>query len=139
MSIENVRIDEQGREQLIRLKRHTQIETWNVLCRWALCRSLAEPTIPPPRTFKGEAAVEIAWRTFGGAQHEIYLALVKQRCRRDGLGSDDATLHEQFRLHLHRGLGYLAADRGIRSIADLVRTANEAATRRAGAFATAAE
>lgn len=131
MTIETVRIDEQGREQLIRLKRHTGVETWNVLCRWALCVSLAEPTRPPLRLFKGEAAVEIAWRVFGGAQHELYLALIKQRCVRDGLGVEDATVQEQFRLHLHRGLGYLAADRSIRSIGGLARKIDEVAPQRA--------
>jgi DNA sulfur modification protein DndE len=121
MAIETVRIDYQGRDQLIRLKRHTGIETWNILCRWAFCASLAEPTRPPLRLFKGEAAIEIAWRVFGGTHHELYLALLKQRCLRDGLPIDDLTLQEQFRLHLHRGLGYLAADRSIRSIAGIVR------------------
>ena len=125
MAIETVRIDEQGREQLIRLKRHTGVETWNVLCRWAFCASLAEPTRPPMRLFKGEAAVEIAWRVFGGAHHELYLALLKQRCLRDNLPIDDATLPDQFRLHVHRGLGYLAADRSIRSVAGLARKVGE--------------
>lgn len=119
MTIETVRIDDQGREQLIRLKRHTGVENWNVLCRWAFCASLAERTRPSMRLFKGEAAVEIAWRVFGGAHHELYLALLKQRCREDGLGLDSGTLHEQFRLHLHRGLGYLSADRTVRSIGGL--------------------
>lgn len=121
IAIETVRIDEQGREQLIRLKRHTGIDTWNVLCRWALCASLAEPTKPPARQFKGEAAVEIAWRVFGGVHHEIYLAVLKQRCLEDGLQLDQATVQEQFRLHLHRGLGYLASDRSVRSIGGLAR------------------
>lgn len=121
IAIETVRIDEQGREQLIRLKRHTGIDTWNVLCRWALCASLAEPTKPPARQFKGEAAVEIAWRVFGGVHHEIYLAVLKQRCLEDGLELDQATVQEQFRLHLHRGLGYLASDRSVRSIGGLAR------------------
>jgi DNA sulfur modification protein DndE len=125
MTIETVRIDEQGREQLIRLKRHTGVESWNVLCRWALCASLAEPTKPPVRLFKGQAAVEIAWRVFGGANHEVYLALIKQRCIRDGLGIDDTTVQGQFRLHLHRGLGYLAAERSVRSIGGLALKLDE--------------
>ena len=119
MAIETVRIDEQGREQLIRLKRHTGVETWNVLCRWAFCASLAEKTRPPMRLFKGEPAVEIAWRVFGGAHHELYLALLKQRLKQDGYELTDSNLQEQFRLHLHRGLGYLAANRAIRSIEGL--------------------
>ena len=123
MTIETVRIDEQGREQLIRLKRHTGVDTWNVLCRWAFCASLAERTRPPMRLFKGEPAVEIAWRIFGGAHHELYLALLKQRLKRDGYSLTDANLQEQFRLHLHRGLGYLAANRTIRSIEGLASMA----------------
>ncbi|MCA0359073.1 MAG: DNA sulfur modification protein DndE [Proteobacteria bacterium] len=123
MAIETIRIDEVGREQLSRLKRHTGIETMNVLCRWALCASLAERTKPSP-TVKGETALEIAWRVFGGPQHELYLALLKARCRRDGLSIDEQVLQEQLRLHLHRGLGYLASDKSIRSIGALVRRVN---------------
>ena len=123
MPIETVRIDDHGREQLIWLKRHTRIETFNVLCRWALCASLAEPTKPPNRAFKGDA-VDIAWRVFGGAHHEIYLAMIKARCRRDGLPADEITVHEQFRLHVHRGLGYLAGDKELRSISALARKAS---------------
>jgi DNA sulfur modification protein DndE len=120
MAIDTVRIDEQGRERLIWLKRNTRIETFNVLCRWALCLSLAEATRPPARRFKGEA-VDIAWRVFGGAYADLYLGLVKARCRHDGLPTDDQTVQEQFRLHVHRGLGYLAADQKLRSIGSLAR------------------
>ena len=123
MTIETIRINAQGKEQLSRLKRQTGIEHWNILCRWAFCTSLAEPTVPPTKAFGGEPAVEMTWRVFGGRQHEIYFALLKQRCKRDGFGLDDVTLNEQFRLHLHRGLSYLASDRQIRSISHLVQKA----------------
>ena len=53
--------------------------------------------------------------------------MIKRRCLRDGLGVDDTTVHEQFRLHLHRGLGYLAADRSVRSISGLARKLDEVA------------
>ena len=124
MAIDTVRINAQGKEQLSRLKRHTGIEHWNILCRWAFCTSLAEPTVPPTKAFGGEPAVEMTWRVFGGRQHEVYYALLKQRCQRDGFTLDDATLSEQFRLHLHRGLSYLASDRQIRSIASLIKKAD---------------
>ena len=44
MSLETVRLSQRGKEQLIKLKRVTGIKQWNVLCRWALCVSLADPT-----------------------------------------------------------------------------------------------
>jgi DNA sulfur modification protein DndE len=62
----------------------------------------------------------MSWPVFGGDAHEIYLAMLKERCERDGLGSSDELLARQFRLHLHRGIGYLAAPQAVRSIADLI-------------------
>jgi hypothetical protein len=41
----------------------------------------------------------------------------------DGLGTDLDVLARQFRLHLHRGISYLAPPHLIRSIGDLVRLA----------------
>ncbi|MEC4852574.1 MAG: DndE family protein, partial [Jaaginema sp. PMC 1079.18] len=38
----------------------------------------------------------------------------------DGLGTDKATLIAQFRLHLHRGIGYLAGDPDLKKIEDLM-------------------
>jgi DNA sulfur modification protein DndE len=64
-------------------------------------------------------------QVFGGDAHEIYLAVSKERCERDGLGDSDEVLARQFRLHLHRGIGYLAAPQSIRSISDLIRLATE--------------
>ena len=128
MSIVTVRINARGKSQLSRLKRYTGIENWNILCRWAFCASIAEPTVPPPKSFPGEPGVEMTWRVFGGRLHEVYLALLKVRCKRDGLALNDSNLNEQFRLHVHRGLSYLAADRQIKGVSNLVKKANLGAT-----------
>lgn len=120
MSIETVRISPQGREQLIRLKRYTGIANWNILCRWGFCVSLAEKTRPPVTNLKGEG-VEMSWRTFGGAEADLYYAMLKARCIDDGIELTEANLAEQFRLHLHRGLGYLSSNKKTRSIEEFVR------------------
>jgi DNA sulfur modification protein DndE len=65
----------------------------------------------------------MSWAVFGGDAHELYLALLKERCEADGLGTSDEVLARQCRLHLHRGIGYLATPHLVRSIADLVRLA----------------
>lgn len=122
MSIDHIRLSAQAREQLIRMKRRTGIDHWNVLCRWALCRSLAEPTPPANSKHPADSNVEMSWRTFGGAMGDVYLGLLRYRCRHDGLPDDDETVAHQFRLHLHRGISYLAADRSIRDISDLTRS-----------------
>lgn len=116
MSIEQITVSKQAREQLIRLKRRTGIEHWNVLCRWALCRSLAEPSVPPATRHPADSNVEMTWKVFGGKHADLYLALIEERCIVDGLPTDPATVAQQFRLHLHRGISYLAADRSISDI-----------------------
>jgi DNA sulfur modification protein DndE len=118
--IERVRISRTAEDQLIKLKRNTRIKQWNILCRWALCRSLAEPSIPSPVPIKTDSKVEIAWNVFGGEIADILLIALKQRCHQDGLGTEQDTLKEQFTLHLHRGIGYLAGDNNIKQVEDLV-------------------
>jgi DNA sulfur modification protein DndE len=123
MSLETIRISKQGRDQLIKLKRWTGIPQWNILCRWAFCVSLAEPSPPRQTQVRADGAVEMTWRTFTGEHDAVYRALLVQRCLNDGLEPSDATLAKQLRFHLHRGIGYLAGNRDLNSIAALVSQA----------------
>lgn len=125
MSIKQFRLSSQARDQLIRLKTRTGIAHWNILCRWAFCLSLRQPTAPTPIEIPSDSNVEMTWQVFGGEAQELYLALLKERCEHDGLGTADDVLLGQFRLHLHRGISHLATPHAIRSIADLVRVAVE--------------
>lgn len=118
--IERIKISQTAKEQLIKLKRVTKIDQWNVLCRWALCRSLAEPTQPSSVSIKLDSNVEIAWQVFAGEMSNVLIMALKQRCHQDGLGSAKETLSHQFSLHLHRGIGYLAGDPNIKKIEDLI-------------------
>lgn len=123
MSIKQIRLSSQAKEQLIRLKTRTGVSQWNILCRWAFCLSLAEPTSPTPIEIPADSNVEMSWPVFGGDYHELYLALLKERCVRDGLDVEPDTLNRQFRLHLHRGISYLATPNKVRGIGDLVQMA----------------
>src|SRR4051812_40113951 len=125
MSLKQIRLSAQAKDQLIRLKTRTGIGQWNVLCRWAFCLSLRQPTPPTPVEVPADSNVEMDWQVFGGEAHELYLALLKERCERDGLGTTEEVLSRQVRPHLHRGIGYLATPHMIRSIADLVRLSLE--------------
>ena len=118
--IEIVRVSGRARDQLITLKRRTGIEHWHTLCRWALCVSLAEKSIPPKERLVSNNSVEIEWRTFGQEYADTILALLKQRCHQDFKKVDDKLLQEQFKLHLHRGISYLAGNKGLKSVGDLV-------------------
>ncbi len=65
----------------------------------------------------------MSWRVFGGRHSELYMALLKERCLNDDLPVDEETLAQQFRLHLHRGIAYLANDKDVRSISQLLSLA----------------
>jgi DNA sulfur modification protein DndE len=120
MSIKQFRLSSQARDQLIRLKSKTGIGQWNVLCRWALAVSLSEPTPPTPIDIPADSNLEMTWHVFAGDLHEVYLALLKERVLRDGLDTSPETLLRQLRLHLHRGISYLATPNKIRLVSDLV-------------------
>ncbi|PSN10275.1 hypothetical protein C7293_28725 [filamentous cyanobacterium CCT1] len=57
--VERVRISQAGKDQLIKLKRVTKIDQWNILCRWAFCRSLAEPAKPSPVPIPTDSNIDI--------------------------------------------------------------------------------
>lgn len=120
---DRIRLSQTAKEQLTKLKRITKIDQWNILCRWAFCRSLAEPTPPSPVPIPTDSNVEMTWRVFGGDIADILLLALKQRCYNDGYNTDKDTLATQFRLHLHRGIGYLAGDLNIKKIEDLIEIA----------------
>ena len=104
--IETVRVSEKGKQQLSRLKRSTGIENWNTLCRWALCVSLAEPSIPPREEIPADGITDMTWRTFANQHGDIYEAIIKQRLIEDKIPIEE--VHLWFRIHLHRGISYIA-------------------------------
>jgi DNA sulfur modification protein DndE len=120
-AIERIQLSKTAKDQLLNLRRRTGIRNWNVLCRWAFCASLAELGVPPPAKIPADGNVEMTWKVFGGAQSDLYMALLRRRCEKDGFGTADDVLAAQFRLHLHRGIGYLVSDKQMRSIAELIR------------------
>ena len=119
---EMVRLGSDVRDNLTTLKRRTGIANSNVLCRWALCRSLAEssaPTSPPAQ----DSSVEFAWKVFSGAGGDLFWWLLKMHCHQLGLALDEGTLHGQLRWHIARGASYLVGDKDMRdatSLANLV-------------------
>jgi DNA sulfur modification protein DndE len=103
--IEVVRVSEKGKQQLTQLKRKTGVENWNTLCRWALCMSLAEPSIPPKEDILADSSIEMTWKTFAGQHQAVYEALLKQRMIDDKICGNEVAFW--FRIHLHRGISYL--------------------------------
>ena len=111
-----IRISQKAKDQLIKLKRQTGIQNWNVLCRWAFCISMAEPTIPQCLSIHSYSNVEMDWRTFAGEYAEVYWAILLQRCHDDGLPLDQRNLSLQLRQHINRGIGYMATPDNFKDI-----------------------
>ena len=123
MIIKQITLPNQSKDKLSRLKGRTGIQQWNILCRWALCFSLSEKTIPSDFELPADSNVEMSWHTFAGDNHEIYDTLIRSRCIEDGLPTDEETLAKYFKLHLNRGIAYLSGTNVIKSIDDLVNLA----------------
>lgn len=119
--VERFRLSQHAKDRLVVLKRRTGIRQWNVICRWAFCRSLVEESLPSESFSSPESNVEMSWRVFGGSEADTYAAILRYRCVVDGLGIDRSTLVHQFRLHLHRGIDYLATECKSDGLLGLVR------------------
>ena len=110
MFIDTIRLTEQAKNQLIKVKRKTKIENWNVLCRWAICLSLSDPKPVRDAGLKNRSSVEMSWKVFGGELADVYEALIRERLHKDNGVSSKDNLARLFDLHLHRGISYLEND-----------------------------
>ncbi len=120
MHIDHIKLSEKEREHLIKLKRITGIKNWNTLGRWAFCLSLKNPDRPREGKIVSDSSLEMTWKVFGGKHHEIYRALLIQRCKQDGVELTDEKIMRQFRYHLKRGIDSLVMNRGLKSLDDLI-------------------
>lgn len=123
MIVKQVRLSEKSKEKLSRLKGKTGIKNWNILCRWALCYSLSEKTIPTDVEIPMDSNLEMSWYTFGGEYSELYDALMKAWCIEMGLDTDNDTLAKYFHLNLERGIAHLSGTGFIKSLEDLLELA----------------
>ena len=125
MIVKVVRLSQQAKDHLSRLKGKTGIKNWNVLCRWALCYSLSEKTVPTDLPIIADSNLEMSWYTFAGEYSEMYDALMKAWCISMDLPTDNATLVKYFYLNLERGISHLCGTGFIKSIDDLLTLAFE--------------
>jgi len=86
----------------------------NLLCRIGFCLSLAEPRTPDPRDFPEEDR-EFNRYTLLGEHDELFVALLRQRLKEDGVAPKELAPH--FRAHMNRGL--ILLQQRVRNVADL--------------------
>lgn len=123
MIVKQIRVSNQAKDKLSRLKGKTGVKNWNVLCRWALCYSLKEDSIPTDIQIVQDSNLEMSWFTFGGEYSDLYEALIIAWCKTKNLPVDHETVSKYFKLHLERGISYLCGTNFIKSINDLLELA----------------
>lgn len=125
MIIKQIKLSAEAKEKLSRLKGKTGIKNWNTLCRWALCYSLSENTIPADIPINSDSNVEMSWYTFAGEHSEIYEAIIKAWCLQMGYPIDELTLSKYFKLHLERGIAHLSGTNFIKNLDSLLELSLE--------------
>jgi len=125
MIIKQIKLTNVSKDRLGRLKGKTGIKNWNVLCRWALCYSLSENTMPTDIPIVADSNVEMSWYTFGGEYSDIYDAIMVAWCKKMGLPTDEETLTKYFKLHIERGIAHLSGTNFIKNLDDLLDLAIE--------------
>jgi DNA sulfur modification protein DndE len=108
--IERVRLSAVAKQQLSTLKRRTGIEHYNVICRHALCASLANASEVPDETLQYSGGIEIEWKTFAGDAESTLTNILILRTLADEKGTSPSLVRKVLQSHLHRGLAYLVSD-----------------------------
>ncbi|MFC5496294.1 DNA sulfur modification protein DndE [Caenimonas terrae] len=105
--IDRVRLSGAAKQQLSTLKRRTGIEHYNVLCRHAICASLAQSLDIPDEALSFVGGLEIDWDTLAGDAGPVYVDLI---CTKHSIPSTSPELRKLVSLHVHRGLSFMLAN-----------------------------
>lgn len=104
--IDSIKLSEKQKQQLIRLKSKTGVDNWNVLCRWALCMSLAEKSAPPFEDISSDSNVEMSWKVFAGEYADVYLAVLRRAYQEQNAHHEGLNFGDFIKLHLNRGISF---------------------------------
>ncbi len=119
-----VHYSQQIRNNLVTIKRRTKLPHYHTVCRWGLCLSLADDR--PARSQKEEtgadsAVFDLPWSRFGQEHADLLAEMLRMRATKEGVECSDKNLQKLAEAHISRGVRRLAANKEIRSIADLMR------------------
>jgi DNA sulfur modification protein DndE len=115
LPLKRFRFSKEADNRLRLVKSRTGV-TPNLICRIAVCLSLEEPGVPDASKYPEDSDREINRYTLLGEYDETFVALLRQRAKRDGL-LEEVSLSSFFHAHMHRGIELLSAR--VKSLADL--------------------
>ena len=120
MTFSRLHVSKATTNRLKALKSRTGL-TPNIICRLALCYSLADPHAVDPKSHDA-AGMEFLRSTVLGEYEELYIALARQRLSDD---SSDISIDEAIRAHINRGVELLSPRlKSIADVADLLPRGN---------------
>ena len=99
------------------IKRVTGIEYWNVICRWALCISLKQKSLPRLVEEKLDG-VEIDYDVFVGKNNSIYTQLLINNLIKHNIEITKSNVYKYLYAHVNRGVSILY-NKKMKSIKDL--------------------
>lgn len=106
--IDAVRLSASEKDLLTRIKRKTSIESWNVLCRWALAIGLSSNLKHLAKAQEKRDAVEIRWDTFAGRWSDVISSSVRTAYSNHMSNDESVSLGDFFQIVLSKGIRILA-------------------------------
>lgn len=116
MKFSRLRFCQEASDKLSQLKGRTGL-TPNILARIGFAMSLNDPSFPNPDDFPPDSNREIDRQVLLGQWDSLVIALLKERCSRDGVPINDEELLAQLRAHMNRGV--LLLHKRVRNLKDL--------------------
>ena len=119
-AIERIRLTNQEKNLLTRMKSLTGLDNWNIFARWAFCYSLSmKEKILMQLDEESSFGIEMTWMVFAGKNFEIYQDLLVQACLDLDLKPNKSNLNKVMRAHLSNGIKKMYSQ--VSSIDDFLR------------------
>lgn len=106
--IDAVRLTASEKDMLSRIKRKTSVDSWNVLCRWALATGLSSNLKNLAKSTEKRDAVEIRWDTFAGRWSDIISASIRSAYHSHAAHDQPVGIGDFFQMVLAKGIRILA-------------------------------
>ena len=118
LSVDILRTSSNVKSSLTRIKTITGISNWNIICRWALCLSLKQTSLPREVEEKLDG-VEIDYDTLVGKNKSIYTQLLINNLVTHNVAVDKKNLTKYLYAHVNRGVNIIYTNK-LKDISGLI-------------------
>ena len=121
-TIDLLRTSANVRNSLTRIKTITGIPNWNIICRWALCLSLKQTSLPREVDEKLDG-IEIDFDILVGKNKSIYTQLLINNLISHKVEIDKKNLTKYLYAHVNRGVNIIYTNK-LKDISGLFKLTN---------------